>query len=82
MVPDFAKLGAGMNCLGPCVCGRTGNYQDDRAADGFVDPSPGLQGEGILSGLFERETRTVVVLDEVSHATSSPRHRHVIATRH
>lgn len=42
-----------------------GNYQDERAADGFVDPSPGLQGEGILSNLFQRQKRTVVVFDEV-----------------
>ena len=48
-----------------------GNYQDERAIDGFVDPSPGLQGEGLLSTLFQVETRTVVVLDEIEKAHPS-----------
>lgn len=50
-----------------------GNYQDDRAIDGFIDPSPGLQGEGLLSKLYEKakdedKDRIIVVLDEVEKA--------------
>ena len=56
------------------------NYQDDRSADGFVDPVPGLEGTGILSDLLSAATdaslddlppKTVVVLDEVEKAHPS-----------
>eukprot|EP00516_Mucochytrium_quahogii_P003047 CAMPEP_0203763312 /NCGR_PEP_ID=MMETSP0098-20131031/16003_1 /ASSEMBLY_ACC=CAM_ASM_000208 /TAXON_ID=96639 /ORGANISM=" , Strain NY0313808BC1" /LENGTH=720 /DNA_ID=CAMNT_0050658013 /DNA_START=678 /DNA_END=2837 /DNA_ORIENTATION=- len=47
------------------------NYQDERAIDGFVDPSPGLQGTGLMSMTFSKERRTVVLLDEIEKAHPS-----------
>eukprot|EP00924_Labyrinthula_sp_SR-Ha-C_P013737 snap_masked-scaffold_5-processed-gene-11.27-mRNA-1 protein AED:1.00 eAED:1.00 QI:0/0/0/0/1/1/2/0/739 len=50
-----------------------GNYQDERAIDGFVDPSPGLEGEGLLASHFQKivDGRTVVMLDEIEKAHES-----------
>ena len=45
-----------------------GNYKSDRDIDGFIDPTPGLAGTGLISTAFSKEPRIVVVLDEIEKA--------------